>query len=68
MCGRLSYSWDIGVMLPGLVLLLDDKTGVVPLVHGSLLSALSPLPTHEACLRVLSTALNTVFSSLFLSD
>lgn len=25
MCGRLGYSWDIGVVLPGLVLLLDDK-------------------------------------------
>lgn len=29
MCGRLSYSWDIGVILPGLVLLLGDKTGLL---------------------------------------
>lgn len=45
-----------------LVLLLDDKTGVVSFVHGSLLSVLSPLSTHEACLRVLSIALNMFFS------
>lgn len=79
MCGRLGYSWDIGVILPGLVLLLGDKTGLVLFVHGSLQDILyipcrlSPLstrsiPTREACLRVLSIALNMIcFSSLFLS-
>lgn len=45
-----------------LVLLLDDKTGVVSFLHGSLLSVLSLLSTHEACLRVLSIALNMFFS------
>lgn len=36
MCGRLGYSWDISVILPGLVLLLDDKTGLVLFIHASL--------------------------------
>lgn len=44
MCGRLGYSWDIGVVLPGLILLLDDKTGLVLFVHGSLVHPLSSEP------------------------